>query len=100
RWSQTIRGGEGVLYSSMVLDNNGGIYISFRGSGNSNAPLCFSEEEDVCLPPSPPWGQGAELVQEGHKRIFLLKYNAANVDLLWRKNYQGDVNIDNKSWIV
>ncbi|MFA7649967.1 MAG: hypothetical protein WCY06_06525, partial [Flavobacteriaceae bacterium] len=100
RWSQTIRGGGGVLYSSMVLDNNGGIYISFRGSGNSNAPLCFSEEEDDCLPPSPPWGQGGELVQEGHKRIFLLKYNAANGDLLWRKNYQGDVNIDNNSGIV
>src|SRR5690554_3862738 len=56
RWSQTIRGG-GEFFSFWVLDNNGGIIISLRGSGNGTERLCFSEEKDDGLLRSLPWGK-------------------------------------------
>src|SRR5690606_11095542 len=33
--------------------------------------------------------------QEGYKILFLLKYDTDNGDLLWRKDYQGEVNYYN-----
>lgn len=102
RWSRVIGGGGysgGDHAHKLVLDNNGGIYVSVNvynstGSGGQS-PVYFSENDSL-----PYWNNDIYEEQEGFKRGFLLKYNTENGDLVWRKDYQGDVNIENQLIIV
>ncbi len=96
RWSRVIGGGmvtSSRSSSKMVLDNEGGVYVSVSLFGNTtgadNQPfICFGE--DNCLP----YYLTGDLIQEeeGRKSAFLLKYDTDNGDLVWRKDYQGNVN--------
>src|SRR5690606_6487227 len=95
RWSRVIGGGGGFNRAfNMILDNNGGIFVSVavNNTGNTNEPqTCFSDDD--CLPYI---AGGPDAEQEGYKTGFLLKYDTNNGELLWRKNYQGDVNFYNR----
>src|SRR5690606_26309010 len=101
RWSRVIGGGytSGDHDHKLVLDNNGGIYLSVNvynstGSGGKS-PVYFSENDSL-----PYWNGNFYEEQEGFKRGFLLKYDTQNGDLVWRKDYQGNVSIDNQVIIV
>src|SRR5690554_3175846 len=93
RWSRPVGGGGARAYH-LTLDNDGGIYVSVavNNTGNTNEPqTCFSDDD--CLPYI---AGGPDAEQEGYKTGFLLKYDTDNGELLWRKNYQGDVNFYNR----
>ena len=96
RWKRTIGGGsQSENTQKIVLDNNGGLYLTF-GVGNT------SSSGGVSLPPR--FGDNDVLPQIGNDPFqpqpafrfgFLLKYNTADGNLVWRKDFQGDVNIQN-----
>src|SRR5690606_35961488 len=83
----------------LVLDNNGGIYVSvnvYNSNGsNGKSPVYFSENDSL-----PYWNGNFYEEQEGFKRGFLLKYDTEFGNLLWRKDYQGNVNIENQLIII
>ena len=93
-------GGENASKAAykLVLDNNGGLYVGIRTNntvgtdygGNPVPPVCFGENN--CLPHLT--GDMQEY-QEGYKNMFLLKYDTDNGNLIWRKDYQGDINYYN-----
>src|SRR5690606_2072888 len=97
RWSRVIGGGGGNNRAfNMILDNNGGIYVSVRVNNTSNtnsSQTCVSDDD--CLPYIAGGGE-----QEGRKTGFLLKYDTDNGNLLWRKNYQGDVALGNNNIFI
>ncbi len=85
----------------LVLDNNGGVYVSIRygaseiAGNNNNPPACFGENN--CLP----YLSGdLQQEEEGRKNMFLLKYDTDNGDLIWRKDYQGNVSYYNASGFI
>ncbi|WP_165585023.1 T9SS type A sorting domain-containing protein [Chryseobacterium taiwanense] len=98
RWKRTIGGG-GVSTErtqKIVLDNNGGLYLTFA-VGNSS-----SVSSGQYLPPRFGDNDVLPLVsndffqpQTALKYGFLLKYNTADGNLVWRKDFQGDVNVNN-----
>ncbi|MFA5557231.1 MAG: T9SS type A sorting domain-containing protein [Flavobacteriaceae bacterium] len=96
RWSRVIGGGGGYNYTfKLITDNNGGIYVSVRVNNTSNTSepqTCFSDDD--CLPYLT---GGLDQVQEGRKTNFLLKYDTETGELVWRKNYQGNVNYYNSA---
>lgn len=83
----------------LVLDNNGGIYVSvnvYNSNGsNGQSPVYFSENDSL-----PYWNGNFYEEQEGWKRGFLLKYDTEYGNLLWRKDYQGNVNVENQHIII
>src|SRR5690554_3393116 len=102
RWSRVIGGGgytSGDHAHKLVLDNNGGIYVSvnvYNSNGsNGKSPVYFSENDSL-----PYWNGNLYEEQEGFKRGFLLKYDTEFGNLLWRKDYQGNVNIENQLIII
>ena len=102
RWHRIIGGGRKDIAYSIVLDNENGVYVApvvtytsisiFGGEGMT--PPHFSE--DNSLPQVDGTETGMQTEQEGFKSGFLLKYNANNGDLVWRKDLQGDVNSNNR----
>ena len=94
RWKRTIGGGsQSENTQKIVLDNNGGLYLTFGVFNNS------SVSSNQYLPPRFGDNNVLPLVsnnfmdpQEALKTGFLLKYNTANGNLVWRKDFQGDVN--------
>ncbi len=102
RWSRVIGGGRytgGDHAHKLVLDNNGGIYVSvnvYNSTGSSGqSPVYFSENDSL-----PYWNGNLYEEQEGFKRGFLLKYDTEYGNLVWRKDYQGNVNIENQLIII
>src|SRR5690606_35726445 len=104
RWSRVIGGGVQSIPNQsfkLVLDNNGGIYISAKIThshqvgANPPPPVCFSESD--CKPYTNGEGQPE---QEGYRMGYLLKYDTDNGELLWRKDYQGNVALANGFMLV
>lgn len=95
RWKRTIGGGGNMSENTqkIVLDNNGGLYLTF-GVGNGS-----SVSSSQYLPPRFGDNNVLPLVsnnfmdpQEALRSGFLLKYNTADGNLVWRKDFQGDVS--------
>ena len=101
RWKRVIGGsGNGEEVYKIFADNNGGVYTLLRTSNiatvsNDYLPPRFGDNDAL-----PPRTNNIYEFQEGFKMGFLLKYNAQDGNLVWRKNLQGDVNIDNSTMDV
>lgn len=98
RWTRTIgSGNNSVLSQKIVLDNTGGLYISLFGGnsaiqGQNQLPLRFGDNDAM------PYRDPDPFVSESAKRnAFLLKYDTSNGNLLWRRDFQGNVNIQNSN---
>ncbi|MBD8084513.1 T9SS type A sorting domain-containing protein [Chryseobacterium caseinilyticum] len=100
RWKRTIGGGGNMTENAqkIVLDNNGGLYLTF-GVGNGS-----SVSSSQYLPPRFGDNNVLPLVsnnfmdpQEALRSGFLLKYNSADGNLVWRKDFQGDVSALNSA---
>lgn len=93
RWTQTIGGAVQDFAYKLGLDNNGGLYLGANvlnlseGSPNSYKPTHFTPNNSLPLIEDNPG------IQEGYKRIALLKYNTSDGSLAWRVMPQGDVNL-------
>src|SRR5690606_27344989 len=96
RGGRVLGGGGGYNYTfKLITDNNGGIYVSVRVNKTSNTSKPkTSFRDDDCLPYLT---GGLDQVQEGRKTNFLLKYDTETGELVWRKNYQGNVNYYNSA---
>lgn len=97
RWKRTIGGGGFTEKTQkIVLDNNGGVYLTFAVSNSSSVssgqylPPRFGDN-DVLPLVSNDFFQPQEALKYG----FLLKYNTADGNLVWRKDFQGDVSANN-----
>ena len=94
RWKRTIGGGAGGgITQKITFDNSGGLYITY-GEGNSsnggqNLPPRFGDNDALPVVDNP------FLAQAGMRYGFLLKYNTADGNLVWRRDFQGDVNAVN-----
>lgn len=98
RWSRAIGSATNSAFSQKIaLDNNGGLYITFFGAntafvGQSDLPIRFGDNETM------PYGNSDPFVAEAAKRTsFLLKYNTADGNFIWRRDFQGDVSILNNN---
>lgn len=97
RWSQTIGGyGNGGTAQKLGLDSNGGLYLSIGisslPSAVSTIPTTFGSNNNL------PFNDGDPFTPSVAGRYgFLLKYNTSNGNVVWRKDFQGDVSINNGS---
>lgn len=95
RWSRTIGGyGNGGVTQKIALDNNGGLYLSIRigsySSSISSTPVTFGSNNTL------PFADGNPFVASDIWRNgFLLKYDTSTGDIVWRKDFQGNVSIEN-----
>src|SRR5690554_1653228 len=90
RWSRPVGGGGARAYH-LTLDNDGGIYLMFSISNiNLTIPVQFSDE-DI----RPLYNGNPQEEQEALRRVFLLKYDTDNGDLIWRKDIHGNVSGSN-----
>lgn len=91
RWHRVIGGTNVENAWNIQLDNEGGIYVGANtfsaGSETSGRlPTRFSEADIL------PYVDASNTApQYGYKTSFLLKYNTANGNLVWRKDIQGNV---------
>jgi hypothetical protein len=73
------------------LDNNGGIYLTFAaGNSSSNGSMYLPPrfgDNDVMPVVNDPF-----VAQAGMRYGHLLKYNTADGNLVWRRDFQGDVS--------
>src|SRR5690606_35878404 len=84
-------GGGGARAYHLTLDNDGGIYLMFSISNiNLTIPVQFSDE-DI----RPLYNGNPQEEQEALRRVFLLKYDTDNGDLIWRKDIHGNVSGSN-----
>lgn len=96
RWKRTIGGGGNMSENTqkIVLDNNGGLYLTFgvsnSSSGGAYLPPRFGDNDALPISGNDPFQAGSAF-----KYGFLLKYNTLDGNLVWRKDFQGDVNIQN-----
>src|SRR5690554_2529323 len=92
RWSRPVGGGEAKAYK-LTLDNNGGVYIMFSilNLATEDSGYAFHFSEDDVLP----YWNGNFDEQDALKRIFLLKYDTEDGDLIWRKDIHGNVGGSN-----
>jgi len=94
RWTQTIGGGDRDLAYKMVLDNNGGLYLTANvmnisgPSPNDYLPPHFSTTDS--MPVLGDFNSGA--AQPGLETAALLKYNTSDGSLAWRVMPQGMVS--------
>src|SRR5690554_3778466 len=98
RWSRVIGGGGPVQAYKIILDNNGGLYLSvdivnLAQETDDSFTIRFSE--DVFRPY---FNGDYQDAQEALIRGFLLKYDTDNGDLLWWKALQGNVSASN--WFI
>lgn len=97
RWTRTIGGyGNAGQAQKIVLDNNGGLYLSISigsiSSQVSTIPTTFGTNNTL------PFADGDPFVADVAWRFgFLLKYNTDTGDIEWRRDFQGDVSIVNNS---
>ena len=90
RWSRPVGGGTTNTYK-LTLDNEGGIYLMFSIHNVSlTTPVQFSDE-DI----RPLYTGNSQEEQEALRRVFLLKYDTDNGDLIWRKDIHGNVSSTN-----
>lgn len=95
RWKRTIGGGsQSENTQKIVLDNNGGLYLTFgvgnTSSGGQYLPPRFGDNDAL-----PQLGNDPFQAGPAFRFGFLLKYNTSDGNLVWRKDFQGDVNIQN-----
>ena len=97
RWSRVIGGGGPARAHKIVLDNNGGLYLSVHivSLGQETDGLTTHFSEDVFRPY---FNGDYQDPQEALRQGFLLKYDTDNGDLLWWKDLQGDVSASN--WFI
>lgn len=101
-WSRTIGGsGKDTAYK-LAIDDSNGIYVAvnvdnratidqFGYVNPNNLPPVHFSEDDVM--PIIPVGSGIDPPpHEGFKTGFLLKYDKATGELLWRKDLQGNIS--------
>jgi hypothetical protein len=98
RWSRAIGSATTSAFSQkIVLDNNGGLYLTFFGTnpattGQPDLPLRFDDNNAMPYRNPDPF-----LAEPAKRNSFLLKYNTANGNLVWRRDLQGDVSIQNNN---
>jgi len=92
RWSRVIGGGMNDAAYNIEVDANGGVLVlvrvgNYTGNSNNFAQTHFSEDDML---PAPPIGNGVDdfTYHDAYRKGFLLRYNSANGDLVWRKNIQ------------
>ncbi|WP_262152636.1 T9SS type A sorting domain-containing protein [Chryseobacterium foetidum] len=97
RWTRTIggSGNTGGQAHKIVLDNNGGLYVSAfmpnnATPGSGNLPPRFGDS-DI----QPMISNNFSEPQAALKTGFLLKYNTDDGQLAWRKAFQDDVSLFN-----
>lgn len=96
RWKRVIGGGGNNTNNAqkIVLDNNGGIYLTFAaGNSSSNGSMYLPPrfgDNDVMPVVNDPF-----VAQYGMRYGHLLKYNTADGNLVWRRDFQGDVSAYN-----
>ena len=96
-WSRIIGGSQQDTAYKLAVDNHGGIYtavnvLNSAYEGSNLFPPRFSDNNSLPYTPI-----DNSLISEAWKTSFLLKYNAADGSLLWRKNLQGAVNSQNRN---
>lgn len=91
RWHRVIGGSNPDNAWNIQLDNENGIYIGAMANSSATEtsgrlPTRFSEADIL------PYVDASNTApQYGYKTSFLLKYNTANGNLVWRKDIQGNV---------
>lgn len=97
RWSRSIGGGGGAgeFAQKIVLDNNGGVYLTFgasnASSGGQYLPIRFGDNDVL------PVVTNFNIPQAALRYGYLLKYSATDGSLVWRRDFQGDVSIQNST---
>ena len=101
RWTRTIGSSTNSgLSQKIALDNSGGLYISANiantaTSGSGILPPRFGDNNTA-----PPVTNDPFQAQAGLRTGYLLKYSTSNGNLVWRRDFQGDVTAFNSNMDV
>lgn len=96
RWTRTIGSSTNTgLSQKLTLDNSGGIYMSINipnnaTPGSGSLPPRFGDNNIAPTITNDPFQP-----QAGLRTGYLLKYNTSDGNLVWRRDFQGDVTAFN-----
>lgn len=96
RWTRTVGGSSNAgSIQKIVLDNNGGLYVTTyitnnATPGSGNLPPRFGDNDAM-----PITSNDIMTPQAALRSGFLLKYDTSDGNLVWRRDFQGDVSFSN-----